>query len=186
MCQKRLILPLSKLIPYEVMDGAQKDLEQLGVDAPLIYKRMSSIGGRGQHKGNMHRDLLVLVDCKVPTPMKVTMPFVGKTPGSWIDLPQEVFLPHELFAHLWDTNKQAFQELLSGPAGQVQQFWKAMTHNPQLQGHPLLHEQHYQDNFIPIALHGDGVPITGVGKSWSKSCDIFSWTSLLGGGRIAW
>eukprot|EP00972_Heterocapsa_arctica_P013239 1945042-Heterocapsa_arctica.AAC.1 len=31
-------------------------------------------------------------------------------------------------------------------------------------------------------MHGDGVPVTGVGKSWSKSLDVFSWSSMLGAG----
>eukprot|EP00969_Alexandrium_andersonii_P195699 8645728-Alexandrium_andersonii.AAC.1 len=35
---------------------------------------------------------------------------------------------------------------------------------------------------IPLALHGDGVPVSGVGKAWSKSLDVYSWCSLLGKG----
>jgi hypothetical protein len=28
-------------------------------------------------------------------------------------------------------------------------------------------------------VHGDGVPVVGVGKSWSKGVEAYSWTSLL-------
>ena len=32
---------------------------------------------------------------------------------------------------------------------------------------------------MPLSLHGDACPVTGVGKSWGKSMDFFSWASLL-------
>jgi hypothetical protein len=35
---------------------------------------------------------------------------------------------------------------------------------------------------VPISLHGDGVPVKGVGKNWSQSLEIITWSSLLGVG----
>ena len=35
---------------------------------------------------------------------------------------------------------------------------------------------------IPIFFHGDGVPTTGVGKSWGKTLNVFDWGSLLARG----
>ena len=32
---------------------------------------------------------------------------------------------------------------------------------------------------VPLAMHGDGVPITGLGKIWSKTAWVYSWCSLL-------
>jgi len=32
---------------------------------------------------------------------------------------------------------------------------------------------------VPLSLHGDGTPSSGIGKSWSKMSDFFSWASLL-------
>jgi hypothetical protein len=37
-------------------------------------------------------------------------------------------------------------------------------------------------NFLPLSLHGDGVPVTGVGKSWSKGVESYSWASSLSEG----
>ena len=36
------------------------------------------------------------------------------------------------------------------------------------------------DKMVPLTLHGDGTPVTGVGKSWGKSGDFWSWASVLG------
>ena len=36
---------------------------------------------------------------------------------------------------------------------------------------------------IPFGLHGDEVPVVGLGKAWSKILNAFSWCSLLGTGN---
>ena len=59
-----------------------------------------------------------------------------------------------------------------------------MAANPNLVGHPVAARADYSSKCIPIALHGDGVPVTGVGKAWSKSVEIYSWSSCLSGGNI--
>ena len=35
---------------------------------------------------------------------------------------------------------------------------------------------------MPISLHGDGVPVTWVGRSWAKSYDALTWTSCVASG----
>ena len=35
------------------------------------------------------------------------------------------------------------------------------------------------DKMVPLTLHGDGTPCAGVGKSWGKMADFFSWASIL-------
>ena len=165
------------------MACATKDLESLGVEAPPIYVKLASIGAGGAQKGNMHRDLSAMVDVQVPAAFQVELPMAGARLGTWKPMYQDVLLPHELFGYMWQYQPKAFQEYVQGPSGQIQAFWKEMAGNPQLAGHPIRREPNYQNTAIPIAIHGDGVPITGVGRSWSKSCDIYSWTSLLGGGR---
>ena len=40
--------------------------------------------------------------------------------------------------------------------------------------------KHWMDRCIPLALHGDGVPIVGVGKSWGKSMNLHSIKSMVG------
>ena len=57
-----------------------------------------------------------------------------------------------------------------------------MEDNPQLKDHPVLYRRDWKRRAIPLVLHGDGVPLTGIGKSWSKLMGVFSVSSLLGRG----
>eukprot|EP00969_Alexandrium_andersonii_P176489 7804037-Alexandrium_andersonii.AAC.1 len=51
-----------------------------------------------------------------------------------------------------------------------------------MEGHPMLEREGYDKRAVPLGLHGDGVPVAGVGKKWSKSCLALSWVSLLSTG----
>ena len=55
-----------------------------------------------------------------------------------------------------------------------------MEDNPQLKDHPVRYRRDWKRRAIPLVLHGDGVPLTGIGKSWSKLMDVFSISSHLG------
>ena len=92
------------------MDSALVDMARLEVEVPEMYTKLASIGTKGAHPGNMHRDLVAVVDCRLPGGWNVDMPFIGKAPGTWNELKQQFLLPHELFAHLWAEKKQAFDE----------------------------------------------------------------------------
>ena len=51
---------------------------------------------------------------------------------------------------------------------------------------PIKAKGDYRTMCIPCGLHGDEVPVIGIGKIWSRSCLNFSWCSLLAnacGGR---
>ena len=43
--------------------------------------------------------------------------------------------------------------------------------------------KNHESLVIPIGIHGDGVVTTGVSRSWAKTCDCFSWSSLLASGK---
>ena len=46
----------------------------------------------------------------------------------------------------------------------------------------MMRQTSWKTRYIPIFLHGDGTPITGIGKSWAKSSQIWNWGSLLARG----
>ena len=58
-------------------------------------------------------------------------------------------------------------------------FWKAVKGSDQFASHPVRFRCGFEDHCIPLKIHGDGTPVTGIGKGWGKMVDIFSVSSLL-------
>jgi hypothetical protein len=77
---------------------------------------------------------------------------------------QAMLLPHEAFAAVFAKYPVAFQSRILGKSGRLQQFWSDMETHPQMLGHPLTARADYRQKAIPLSLHGDGVPVAGVGK----------------------
>ncbi len=46
--------------------------------------------------------------------------------------------------------------------------------------HPVRHRRD-RNRIVPLALHGDGTPCSGVGKSWGRMMDFWTFSSL-----VAW
>ena len=58
-----------------------------------------------------------------------------------------------------------------------------MATTDRLRMHSISNRDDHRRLCIPIGMHGDGVTVTGVGRSWSKGCDAFSWSNLLSTGE---
>ena len=95
---------------------------------------------------------------------------------------QFFILPHQLFANLYHHYRAEFARRMLGAEGTMENFWNAMSDHPALDGHLMKETRNWKNLYVPIALHGDGVPISGVGKSWQRSSEIWSWNSLLAWG----
>ena len=50
--------------------------------------------------------------------------------------------------------------------------------SPQFQANPTLAGRDLS-KMLPLTIHGDGTPVCGAGKSWSKMGDFFSWSCML-------
>ena len=72
--------------------------------------------------------------------------------------------------------------VLGGDPVHITQFWDAMRDHPALVIHPVKDRAEYKRFAVPLGLHGDGVAISGISKSWSRSVDVYSWSSLIGQG----
>ena len=48
--------------------------------------------------------------------------------------------------------------------------------------HPVKDRATHKQKCLPLSLHGDGVAVSGVAKSWAKSLEAYTWNSLLGKG----
>ena len=117
--------------------------------------------------------------CNIHQPYSIEMVF-SEPLGKQM---QEMLLPHQLFADIYHRHKRTWAMTIRGPEGQLLEFWDA-----QKKYHPLFQDgQHPLKSLdcsrcIPLCLHGDEVPISGLGKSWVKKMVNFSWSSLLRSG----
>lgn len=119
--------------------------------------------------------MLVRVSQRFYTPIKSeVMPLVSH------ECQQQLVLPHVVFSTLFHSYPDEFQRKMAGSPGEMQQFWEDMQPHPNYGA--CVGGTHWQDRTIPIALHGDGTPVSGIGKTWCRMMDIYSWTSLLAAG----
>ena len=61
----------------------------------------------------------------------------------------------------------------------MEDFWVDVADHPVLRNNEATHIPDWRRKFIPISMHGDGVPVKGVGKSWTESFTSWSWTSII-------
>ena len=74
----------------------------------------------------------------------------------------------------------AWQKTMVPSEDHVKQWWASTQNHPFLEGHPLpVDHPNYKSYTVPLLMHGDGVPVTGIAKGWSKVATIFSWASML-------
>ena len=157
-----------------------------GVTDPFT-KKLAKIGSSGRLQQHCHGDLLRLLP---PTHVHEALfdfsVWVAKPPSGFMQAHHQVLLPHQLFHVIYTRHKQIFMDRIVGGSEQnISDFWESMVNHPALTDHPLHRRSNYTSKCIPLALHGDGVPVAGRGKSWSKSMDAYSWTSLLSTGPVS-
>ena len=91
----------------------------------------------------------------------------------------EVYLPHEVFASVYSNYPAAFTKMFAADKEECERFWEAVSDDPALVGHPIKNDPNWRSKTVPLSLHGDGTPIAGRGKSWSKQMTFWSMASLL-------
>ena len=60
-----------------------------------------------------------------------------------------------------NTFKDAFRD-------ELEKFWNAMEDRMHLKDNPVLYRKDWKRHAMPVVLHDDGVPLTGIGKSFGK------------------
>ncbi|CAE7347940.1 unnamed protein product, partial [Symbiodinium sp. KB8] len=138
---------------------------------------LAKLGNYGRSPSNCHRELLALVEPKVklPEPYRQRLPF--KEPLG--DSEQAFFLPHELFSKIFTEYPEQFKASLVPSQDSLAEFWSQMEQNPQWEGHELRSRPGFERLCVPLGIHGDDVPITGIGKGWNSKMTIFSLFSLV-------
>lgn len=101
-----------------------------------------------------------------------------------IDVDHAVILPHELFAIIFQEYHHVFvNQMLGGNDTNTAKFWDLMADHPSMVNHPVKMKKDFAKYAVPISVHGDGVAVSGMGKSWSRSVDVYSWASMLATGE---
>lgn len=140
---------------------------------------VATIGCKGQYTNKCYSDLMARIEPNMflPKPYKCKMRF-SKGLG---EKTQEILLPHMMLSAFYKCGK-FWKRTILPEEDQCLQFWHAqkLGKHPQWHGHPL---ESMDDSalsvVLPISLHGDEVPVTGVGKQWSKKMVNWSWHSML-------
>lgn len=156
--------------------AAEKNEKVLG-----DLRALASIGTNGTYPNKCHADLMAKaekISC-LPDPFRISMPFAPPV-GEFM---QGILLPHEMFSAMYHQYPNTFKKSVLNSEDALKSFWNSVAQHPQMHAHPLKDIQHYKTTCIPIALHGDGVPIVGLGKGWSRVMTLFSWYSLVGQGH---
>ena len=172
---------ISPQLLQKVMMLMKQDLklmEQGLLDLNGIDK-LAGLGTNGSHPNNVWRDMLAfLPKPKLPKLHLVQLPMKHTTLGKFChSVP--MLLPHTLFAAIYQHYPVMWEKIIYGSRRQCNAFWNAVSGSPQFASHPVRDRENFQDLCVPLKIHGDGTPVTGLGKGWGKLVDIFSVSSLL-------
>lgn len=161
---------LSPTTCHKVAQAAAKDINDArnGFEFSDLEGLASVVHGKNV-LGRLERMLKQQSD--LPLPLKTDMQFIDG-PGE-----AHIMLPHEIFAAYFK-DPQRWPNIF--PSQEViQKFWQKFQHHPCMFQHPVLSRSDFKTSCIPLQLHGDEVPVVGVGKIWSRSASSFSWSSIL-------
>ena len=164
--QKISALVMKDLKSAETSETIWNDLETL-----------SKLGTEGLYANKMHTELMG--KCKglsnLPEPYPVDIQYAPPLGMQ----KQDVFLPHEVFSAIYHKYPQTWQKTMVPSQAHLERFWTVTDGHPTLVNSPLKECPSYKTKAVPILLHGDGVPIVGIGKGWYKIATVFSWASML-------
>ena len=147
--------------------------------------RFAKMGSGGVHTRNVWRDITT----KLNSPLiakstdRIKLPMLDEV-GEQFDCATDVLLPHRLLAAMWESNRNEFDlRILGGDASNITRFWREMeqTGHPSYVDHPMHNHPRFdhRTSAIPIAPHFDGVSSVHCGRSWAKTVEAGSFTSLL-------
>jgi hypothetical protein len=147
---------------------------------------LSKLGSNGHYKNKINSELESKLEPNPLKPAILNFSILYHIPKKVFQLkksmmcPVPMLYPHVLFAIMFSNFQQVFMDrVCGGRFVNISNFWKSMRGNPMYQNHPIRANPNHVDKCIPLTLHGDGTPVVGCGKSWSKSVTAFSWTSAL-------
>ncbi|CAE7780475.1 unnamed protein product [Symbiodinium necroappetens] len=85
-----------------------------------------------------------------------------------------------MFASLFRSYGPAFRKHILPRPEELKPFWTKVAGHPALQGHDVLSRGDRFTKAIPIGVHGDDCPVSGLGKCWVSKLSTLSWYSFMG------
>ena len=105
-----------------------------------------------------------------------------------LDVDFPMLLPHSVFSLMYNEFPGMFGDMFLGGKDRsfLAGFWKELDSrgDPRLAAHPMREVENWEYNNVPLMIHGDAIPCLGVGKSNSKSFDVYSMQGLLSIGPL--
>ncbi|CAE8586409.1 unnamed protein product, partial [Polarella glacialis] len=159
---------------------ACKDFAKNEPDWLADLEALASLGTHGALANNIHRDLMAKMQAlpRLPEPFHVKLKFAE--PLGWQD--QGIMLPHEMFSVIFHKYPKTWRKSVLPSEHKLHEWWEHVEEHPQMLNRPIKTRDQWALWGVPLAIHGDGVPITGIGKGWCKLMTMFTWSSLLGSG----
>ena len=163
---------------------AKRDFDEALLEGAVLpdLDKLAELGTRGRWENNISTQLLTSIGTRLPKLHESSLPLSASVPCTFLMRSQGILLPHELFATLYRTYPRQFNDRIVQSRQQLKKNWREMEDHPAMIGHPMRERSGWAERAVPLSIHGDEVPVTGVGRSWSKSLLLISWCSLVGVG----
>jgi len=165
----------------------KQDLENAATLDTTLLDILCGIGSSGSNLQHCHSQLVkgLQVDT-MPKQCFFKVPLQHSVYGCF-EKDMGVVWPHELFAKLFHHYKDAFWLYIVGSTGRLRTFWQSVREGNKFKNHPVRVRRNLETRAIPLILHGDGFPCSGIGKSWGKQMDSWQWSSLtnLAGSKLS-
>ena len=146
---------------------------------------MGKLGASGQYPNKIYGQLMAKTEAVISLPACFEHKFSFVKPRK-AEFRQLLMLPHLLFSHIYHNEKALWHRAFVASSQRLEDFWsavKAVPH-PAWVKHPLrLQEEagkRSTKKCVPLSIHGDEVPVAGLGKVWGRKMVNWSFSSLAG------
>eukprot|EP00438_Fugacium_kawagutii_P010151 Skav200440 [mRNA] locus=scaffold559:16017:17858:- [translate_table: standard] len=162
---------MSGVLAHQIAVACKKDFElcKRGYNFPDLDRLANLKEGR-----NLIRSVHATLEksTTLPAPMKASVPYTdGLAEGHFL-------LPHEYFSAMFE-DPELWAKTILPQEDQLEKFWDSFQEHPLMHQHPIKRRKDWKRTVVPLSLHGDEVPVVGVGKIWSRSVLSFSWMSMV-------
>ena len=141
-----------------IAEAVVKDIKAAAAGFNVLHE-LSQLDKEAKDSTHASRTMNRILETRsvLPEPFVVNMTFTDGQHNT------AMLLPHEYFAAYWKQPERRATSLLPDEL-ELPRFWSAVREHPCLQNHPIWARSDALQKCIPLFLHGDEVPVAGIGK----------------------